>query len=180
MLQAIFASGLFNCLLEGEEVITMSQQVVKENAPGPSPAPAQDLDNTYPTALTLFLIFLSLCTATFLVALDGTIIATAIPTITNEFNSLSDVSWYNSAFLLTTCAFQLPWGRAYTLFDTKWVFFAAVGVFEVGSVVCGATPNSVGLVVGRGVAGEFFNWFFFGVGGVTGLRCGGSGGKGCG
>ncbi|PVH78006.1 MFS general substrate transporter [Cadophora sp. DSE1049] len=107
----------------------------------------------YPTSLPLALIFLSLCTTTFLVALGGTIIATAIPTITNDFNSLSDVSWYNSAFSLTTCAFQLPFGRAYTLFNTKFVFLAAIAIFEVGSVVCGATPNSVGLIVGRAVAG---------------------------
>ncbi|KAG4436093.1 hypothetical protein IFR05_008413 [Cadophora sp. M221] len=107
----------------------------------------------YPSGLPLILIFLSLCTATFLVALDGTIIATAIPTITNDFNSLRDVSWYNSAFLLTTCAFQLPFGRAYTLFNSKWVFLIAIAIFEVGSVVCGAAPNSVSLIVGRSIAG---------------------------
>ncbi|KAK0109445.1 hypothetical protein ONS95_002139 [Cadophora gregata] len=118
----------------------------------------------YPTGLPLTLIFLSLCTTTFLVALDATIIATAIPTITNEFNSLSDVSWYNSAFLLTTCAFQLPFGRAYTLFNTKFVFLVAIVVFEVGSAVCGATGNSLGLIVGRAVAGEFWVIFFgFGI-----------------
>ena len=41
-------------------------------------------DSRYPSGLPLFLIFLSLYTTTFLVALDGTVIATAIPTITNE------------------------------------------------------------------------------------------------
>lgn len=35
----------------------------------------------------------------------------------------------------------------------KWVFLAAFGVFEVGSVICGAAPNSVALIIGRAVAG---------------------------
>ncbi|KAH7305125.1 major facilitator superfamily transporter [Rhexocercosporidium sp. MPI-PUGE-AT-0058] len=91
----------------------------------------------YTSGLSLVLIFLSLCTTTFLVALHGTIIATAIPTITNDFNSLSDVAWYNSSFLLTTCAFQL----------------SAIAIFEVGSVICGAASNSISLIVGRAIAG---------------------------
>ena len=35
----------------------------------------------------------------------------------------------------------------------KWVYLAAFGLFEVGSVVCGAAPNSVALIIGRAVAG---------------------------
>lgn len=35
----------------------------------------------------------------------------------------------------------------------KWVFLAAFSVFEVGSVICGAAPNSVALIIGRAVAG---------------------------
>lgn len=73
----------------------------------------QDSDDGYPQGLILALIFLSLVLTTFLVALDATIIATAIPTITAQFQSLDDVSWYNTAFLLTQCAFQLPFGRCY-------------------------------------------------------------------
>jgi hypothetical protein len=73
----------------------------------------KDDDGQYPTGLRLTLIFLSLVLTTFLVALDATIIATAIPTITAQFQSLDDVSWYNTAFLLTQCAFQLPFGRCY-------------------------------------------------------------------
>lgn len=35
----------------------------------------------------------------------------------------------------------------------KWVYLAAFSLFEVGSVVCGAAPNSVALIIGRAVAG---------------------------
>jgi hypothetical protein len=52
-----------------------------------------------PLALCIF----ALCTAVFCVALDNTIIATAIPRITDDFHALQDVGWYGSAYLLTTC-----------------------------------------------------------------------------
>jgi hypothetical protein len=55
---------------------------------------SQDDNKEYPTGLRLVLIIVSLCISTLLVALDGTIIATAIPTITSDFNSLDDVAWY--------------------------------------------------------------------------------------
>jgi len=111
-------------------------------------------DTVYPRGLTLFLIFLCICASTILVALDGTIIATATPTITSEFDSLNDVSWYNSAFLLTTCAFQLPFGRAYSLLSTKYTFLTAIAIFEIGSAVCGAAPTSVALIIGRAIQGS--------------------------
>ena len=124
--------------------------------PMPSEGTNQDLadDTIYPTGIKLILIFMCLICSTFLVALDATILATAIPTITSDLKSLTDVAWYNSAFLLTTCAFQLPYGRAYTLFSTKWVFFSAIVVFELGSVICATAPNSVALIIGRAIAGK--------------------------
>lgn len=76
-------------------------------------ASQQENEDGYPHGLRLNLILVSLVLTVFLVALDATIIATAIPTITAQFKSLDDVSWYNTAFLLTQCAFQLPFGRCY-------------------------------------------------------------------
>ncbi len=84
---------------------------------------------------------------------DNTIIATAIPKITDHFQALEDVGWYGSAYLLTTCSFQLFFGKLYTFFPIKRVYLVAIFIFEVGSVVCGAAPTSVALIVGRAVAG---------------------------
>ena len=70
----------------------------------------------YPSGVKLFVISIALCLSVFLVALDNTIIATAIPKITDRFNSLGDVGWYGSAYLLTTCALQLFFGKSVTLF----------------------------------------------------------------
>lgn len=84
---------------------------------------------------------------------DNTIITTAIPRITDHFQSLDDVGWYGSAYFLTTCAVTLVFGKLYTVFSTKWVYLSALFVFEVGSLICGAAPTSVGLIVGRAIAG---------------------------
>ncbi len=62
-----------------------------------------------------------------------------------------------------TCAFQLSYGKLYNLFPTKWVFLIALGIFELGSLVCGATPSSVGLIMGRVVAGIGSGGIFSGV-----------------
>jgi len=132
--------------------------------------PENDDDVTYPHGLKLALVTLSLCLAVFLVALDNTIIATAIPKITDQFNSLSDVGWYGSSYLLTTCALQLFFGksvsprshcffvetnigRLYTFYSIKWVYLASIFTFEVGSAICGAAPSSEALIVGRAIAG---------------------------
>jgi hypothetical protein len=72
---------------------------------------AADEEAVYPSGVKLGLITLALCLSVFLVALDNTIIATAIPKITDHFNSLGDVGWYGSAYLLTTCALQLFFGK---------------------------------------------------------------------
>ena len=55
----------------------------------------------YPKAGKLIFILLALALSIFLVSLDMTIIATAIPRITDEFHSLDDVGWYGTAFFLT-------------------------------------------------------------------------------
>ncbi len=101
----------------------------------------------------LLAINLASCLAVLCVALDNTIIATAIPRITDQFKALNDVGWYGSAYLLTTCAFQLPFGKFYSQFSVKRVFLAALAIFELGSLICGAAPNSIALIVGRAVAG---------------------------
>jgi MFS family permease len=76
-----------------------------------------------------------------------------VPRITNQFHSLDDLSWYASAYLITSCATQLIWGRIFTFYPTKAVFLTAIGIFEVGSALCGAAPNSTAFIIGRAIAG---------------------------
>jgi MFS transporter, DHA2 family, glioxin efflux transporter len=82
-----------------------------------------------------------------------TIIATAIPKITDEFHGLNKILWYGSAFFLTNGGFQSSWGKAYKYFHLKITFLLSILVFEVGSLVCGVAPNSTTLIIGRAIQG---------------------------
>lgn len=84
---------------------------------------------------------------------DETILATAIPRITDEFQSLGDVGWYGSSYLFSLAAVQMIWGKLYTLYPTKWVFLLGVVIFELGSLVCALSPSSGALIGGRVIAG---------------------------
>ncbi|KAF6838418.1 efflux pump antibiotic resistance [Colletotrichum plurivorum] len=114
--------------------------------------PAGD-ETEYPVGMKLGLVVLALCLSVFVMALDNSIIATAIPRITDDFNSLSDVGWYGSAYLLTTASLQLFFGKLYTFFSIKWIYLFAIALFELGSVICGVAPSSICLILGRAIAG---------------------------
>src|SRR2546423_5871359 len=103
--------------------------------------------------MKLAIIIFALALAVFLMALDNTIIATAIPRITDKFNSLNDVGWYGGAYLLTTCSLQLFFGKLYTFYSVKWIYLGALGMFELGSLVCAVAPNSTAFIIGRAIAG---------------------------
>ncbi|KAK1840697.1 major facilitator superfamily transporter [Colletotrichum chrysophilum] len=107
----------------------------------------------YPRGIRLALIILGLAMAVFLVFLDLTLIATAIPAITNQFNSLQHVGWYGSAYMLSLCSFQLVYGKCYELFSLKLTFMVAIAFREVGLAVCGSAPNSIAFIIGRAITG---------------------------
>nr|GAT52444.1 DHA14-like major facilitator [Mycena chlorophos] len=60
-----------------------------------------------------------------------------------------------SVFLvaLATAATQLLFGKLYTYLPVKLVYISAITIFEAGSALCGAAPNSKALIVGRAIAG---------------------------
>ncbi|KAI1421892.1 major facilitator superfamily domain-containing protein [Xylaria sp. FL1777] len=107
----------------------------------------------YPSTWKATLLTVGLCLVTFATAVDNTIIATAIPSITEEFHSLNDIGWYASSYLLASTALQPSYGKVYTHFNIKWVYLAALVVFEVGSIVAATASSSIVLIIGRVVAG---------------------------
>lgn len=117
------------------------------------PAANDEDDFEYPKAWKLAAITIALCLSVFCMALDNTIIATAIPRITDQFKALNDVGWYGSSYLLTTCATQLIYGKLYTFYSIKWIYLTALFIFEIGSLICGVAPNSTALILGRAIAG---------------------------
>ncbi|KAF2269978.1 efflux pump [Lojkania enalia] len=107
----------------------------------------------YVTGFKLALVVGSVALACFLMLLDTMVISTAVPRITDAFNSLPDVGWYASAYQFGSAAPQPLTGKVYTHFNSKWSFLFFFGIFEFGSVLCGAAVSSNMLIVGRAVAG---------------------------
>ncbi|GKZ89036.1 hypothetical protein AnigIFM59636_010174 [Aspergillus niger] len=122
-------------------------------------APNNAIATEYPSPLRLTIIVFALFLAIFLTVLEQTIIRTAIPIITDQFNSVGDIGWYGSVYFLTGTALQPAYGRMYMLFDMKWSFLVVIFIFELGSLICAIAPNSATLIGGRAVAGT-------GVGGI--------------
>ncbi|KAK4551814.1 hypothetical protein LTR86_010900 [Recurvomyces mirabilis] len=138
--------------LQNEKEVNVTAGVSTDD--GKTPAADDDGDEfKYPSGTKLALLTLGLCLATFVVALDNTIIATAIPRITTVFDSLNDVGWYGSSYLLTTTSLQPSFGKVYTYFNVKWTYLTALCIFELGSIICAAATSSKMLIVGRAVAG---------------------------
>ncbi|KAI0173703.1 efflux pump [Hypoxylon sp. FL1284] len=107
----------------------------------------------YVTGFRLALIVGNVALACFLMLLDTMVVSTAIPKITDTFNSLPDVGWYASAYQFGSAVPQPLTGKVYTHFNTKRSFLFFFGIFEIGSVLCGAAISSNMLIVGRAIAG---------------------------
>lgn len=105
---------------------------VEQAAAPTAPANQNGEEDEYPTFRKLMVILTAIYLCIFIVALDRTIIGTAIPKITDEFHAITDVGWYGSAYLLTSCAFQLIYGRIYTFYSAKNILLIAILIFEVG------------------------------------------------
>ena len=110
-------------------------------------------DIRYPPVMVRSIIMVGLLLSMFLIALDLSIIATAVPTITAEFQSTSDVGWYGAAYFMTLSTFQSLWGKAYKFFSLRLVFLVSLFVFMVGSLVCALAPNNIAFICGRAVQG---------------------------
>ena len=55
--------------------------------------------------------------------------------------------------MLCMCGFQLFFARLYTFYSPKVIYLSAILLFEIGSAVCGAAPNSLAFILGRAIAG---------------------------
>ena len=128
------------------------QQSGIDNPPGGTSTNALD-EIEYPTNTKFWLIILTVAAVLVLGSLDINIVATAVPSITDDFHSFADLSWYLSAFRLSACAFQFVFGKAYKLFSIKRVFLLANAFFSIGSLLCATAATSSMLIFGRAVAG---------------------------
>ncbi|GAD96920.1 MFS transporter, putative [Paecilomyces variotii No. 5] len=91
--------------------------------------------------------------ANVLYGLDNTIVADMQGAIAETYGEYSQIGWLGIGFTLGSVAFILPLGKAYAIFDVKWLFIGCLVMFAAGSALCGGAPNMNAIIVGRVWAG---------------------------
>src|SRR5690349_14078992 len=104
---------------------------------------------TRTVALSKPLIILALILATALSALDGTVVATALPTIVGVLGGLPLYSLVVSAYLLTATTTVPLYGKLADMYGRKPVFMLGSGLFILGSALCGLAWDMPSLVAFR-------------------------------
>src|SRR5690606_9563856 len=94
-------------------------------------------------------IFAVLMCCAFLAMLDSQIVATALPTIVQEFGGMEQYSWVAASYLITHSAVMPISGKLGDLFGRKTVLLAAVVIFLLGSLACGVAPSMNSLIAAR-------------------------------
>src|SRR3954454_10894126 len=88
-----------------------------------------------------------------LAALDATIVATAVPQIVGSLGGFAHFPWLFSIYLLTQSVSWPIYGKLSDVFGRKPVLFFGIGMFMLGSVLCGTAWNMFSLIIFRGVQG---------------------------
>ncbi|KAJ5144516.1 hypothetical protein N7448_001908 [Penicillium atrosanguineum] len=114
-----------------------STDLPTQGPPNATPDEAQTTSQPQVKAWSLAFLTVALCLGIFCMSLDVTIITTAIPHITDQFNSFDDLGWYGSSYLLTNSATTLAFGKLYKFYYIKWVYLSALCLFEIGRCIAG-------------------------------------------
>ncbi|MGB4768777.1 MAG: MDR family MFS transporter [Candidatus Saccharimonas sp.] len=99
------------------------------------------------------IILVSVLASMFLVALDQTIIATALGKIVEEFNAFDSLSWIVTAYLLTTTVTVPIAGKLSDQFGRRTLLLIGVGIFALGSLFSGMAGNVNDLIYARAFQG---------------------------
>jgi multidrug resistance protein len=98
-------------------------------------------------------VLLAVMLATALVALDQTIVSTAVPSIVRDLGGFQEFPWLFSVYLLAQAATVPVYGKLADQFGRKPVMLFGIAAFLVGSVLCGAAWNMPTLILARGLQG---------------------------
>ncbi|RYF29276.1 MAG: MFS transporter [Chloroflexi bacterium] len=109
--------------------------------------------NHHLTLRKKLIIMISVMASLFLVALDQTIIATALGKITEEFNAFSSLSWIVTAYLITTTITVPIAGKLSDLFGRRTLLLIGVAIFAAGSLLSGLAGNVEQLIAWRALQG---------------------------
>jgi len=91
--------------------------------------------------------------ATFIPAVESSIVATALPTIVGNLGGFELFSWVFAVPLLTMAATIPVYGRLADIYGRKRVFFVGTGIFLVGTTLCGFARSTEMLILCRAIQG---------------------------
>ncbi len=91
--------------------------------------------------------------ALFLVALDQTIVGTALPQIVADLEGFERYAWVTTAYLLASTAMIPVIGKLGDIYGRKWFILGGIFVFLAGSALCGAAWGMIELIIFRGIQG---------------------------
>ena len=91
--------------------------------------------------------------ATFLTAMDSTVVSTAMPTIVSDLGGINSFSWVFAVYLLTSAVTTPIWGKLADLFGRKRVFAIGTILFLLGSMFSGLSQSMDQLILFRAFQG---------------------------
>ncbi|MCK2244137.1 MULTISPECIES: MDR family MFS transporter [unclassified Crossiella] len=106
-----------------------------------------------PDARKIRIVFTGLVLAMLMASLDQTIVSTALPTIVGDLGEVDNMAWVVTSYVLATTICMPIYGKLSDLAGRKNVFLVAIGIFLLGSVLCGLAESGTGLIVARAVQG---------------------------
>ena len=95
----------------------------------------------------------ALMMAVFMASIETSIIATALPTITGEFSAFESFAWVGTAYIVTATIATPLLGKLSDLYGRRLIFQTTMGIFVVGSILCGASQSMGQLIGARAVQG---------------------------
>jgi EmrB/QacA subfamily drug resistance transporter len=94
------------------------------------------------------------CAGLFLLMLDSTVVALALPAIRHDVDASAEgLQWVMNGYLLTIAVLVVTAGRLGDMFGRKRVFLAGMVFFALGSIVSGAAGDQDALILGRVLQG---------------------------
>ncbi|MDG5787147.1 MDR family MFS transporter [Evansella sp. AB-P1] len=98
-------------------------------------------------------ITIALLIATFLAAIEVTVISTAMPVITRDLGGMDLISWVFAIYLLTYAVTTPIFGKLADLFGRKKIFITGATLFLIGSALCGLSQSMEQLIFYRAIQG---------------------------
>jgi MFS family permease len=98
-------------------------------------------------------VLISVMLSTGLVAIDSTVLATAVPSIVGELGGFHQFPWLFSAYLLGQAVTTPIYAKLSDVFGRKPILLLGIALFLVGSILCAAAWNMLALIVFRAVQG---------------------------